>query len=58
MKSITTAIISDLVELELFIAINEIDPAPYKDSINTIEHIIDSMKEDATCEALKIKEVI
>jgi hypothetical protein len=57
MKSFTTAIISDLVELELFMAINEIDPKPYKDSIETIQFIIDSMKEDATCDALKIVEI-
>jgi len=58
MKSFTTPIISDLVELELFMAINEIDPKHYEEQINKIQSIVDSMKESATCEALKIKEAI
>jgi hypothetical protein len=57
MKSFTTAIISDLVELELFLAINEIETAPYREQIEKIQSIVDSMKEGATREALKIIEV-
>jgi hypothetical protein len=51
-------VIADLCQLELFLAINEIDVKHYEESIRKIQSIVNSMKEDATCEALKIKEVI